>query len=89
VNFIAELTLEVACEAIQGAGMTCSPEDIEIVARDERWAVSLPGECIAWFPASEPGSKRLANERRVLSLLAERCSYQVLRILFVSPSVDR
>ena len=29
---------------------------------------------------------RLANERRVLSLLAERCSYQVPRILFVSPS---
>ena len=86
MNFIAELTAEVACEALHGAGMTCSPEDIEIVARDERWAVSLPGECIAWFPASESGNKRLAIERRVLLLLAERCSYQVPRILFVSPS---
>jgi hypothetical protein len=84
VNFVANLTAEAACEALRGAGMTCSPEDIQIIAREERWAVSLPGERIAWFPASELGNKRLAVERRVLRLLAERCSYQAPRILFVS-----
>jgi Phosphotransferase enzyme family len=84
VNFVANLTAEVACEALRSAGMTCSPEDVQIVAREERWAVSLPGARIAWFPASELGSKRLAVERRVLRLLAERCSYQAPRILFVS-----
>jgi hypothetical protein len=77
VNFIAELTAEVACEALHGAGMTCSPEDIEIVARNERWVVSLPGECIAWFPASESGNKRLAINSfgyfgQVLTNLASR-----------------
>jgi hypothetical protein len=46
--------------------------------------VSLLDERIAWFPASELGNKRLAIERRVLRLLAERCSYQAPRILFVS-----
>jgi hypothetical protein len=46
--------------------------------------VSLPGERIAWFPASELGNRRLDIERRVLCLLAERCSYRVPRLLFVS-----
>jgi hypothetical protein len=36
------------------------------------------------FPASELGNKRLAVERRVLRLVAARCSYQAPRILFVS-----
>jgi hypothetical protein len=84
VNCVANLTAEAACEALRGAGMTCSPEDTQIIVRDERWAVLLPGERIAWFPASALGNRRLAVERRVLRLLAGRCSYQVPRILFVS-----
>jgi hypothetical protein len=84
VNFVANLTAEAACEAFRSAGMTCSAEDVQIVAREERWAVSLPGARVAWFPASESGNKRLAVERRVLRLLAERCSFQAPRILLVS-----
>jgi Phosphotransferase enzyme family len=84
VNFVANLTAEAACEALRGAGIRCSAEDVQIIAREERWAVSLPGERIAWFPASELGNKRLAIERRVLRLLAARCSYQAPRILFAS-----
>jgi hypothetical protein len=84
VSYVADLTAEAASEALRGAGVTCSPEDVQIIARDERWAVLLPSERIAWFPASEFGNIRLAAERRVLRLLAERCSYQVPRILFVS-----
>jgi hypothetical protein len=83
-NFAADLTAEAACAALRSAGVTCCPENIQIVARDERWAVSLPGERIAWFPASELGNRRLEVERRVLRLLVERCSYRVPRILFVS-----
>jgi hypothetical protein len=82
----ANLTVEDACDALHGAGVTCSSKDIQIIARAERWAVALPGERIAWFPASELGIERLAIERRVLRLLAQRCSYQVPRILFVSAS---
>ena len=85
-NPFANLTAEVACEALRSADVTCSPKDIAVVARDERWAVSLPGERIAWFPASEAGNRRLDLERRVLRLIAERCSYQAPRILFVSDS---
>jgi Phosphotransferase enzyme family len=84
VNYVANLTAEAACEALRGVGMTCSPEDAQIIARDERWAVLMPGERIAWFPGSESGHRRLTVERRVLHLLAERCSYRAPRILFVS-----
>jgi Phosphotransferase enzyme family len=65
-------------------GLFCSPDEIQIVAREERWAVVLPRERIAWFPASESGSRRLAVERCVLGLLADRCSFRVPRTLFVS-----
>jgi hypothetical protein len=83
VNFIANLTAEAACEALRGAGMACSPADTQIIAREERWAVSLPGERIAWFPASELGNKSLPSSV-AFCLLAEQCSYQAPQILFVS-----
>src|ERR671918_32752 len=83
-NFVPNLTAQAACEALRDAGVICSPEDVQIVARDERWAVLLPGDRIAWFPASELGNRRLTVERRVLRLLAERCSYRVPQILVVS-----
>jgi hypothetical protein len=46
--------------------------------------VSLPDGRIAWFPASAAGAGRLAVERRVLGLLAARCSFRVPEVLFVS-----
>lgn len=47
VDYVANLTTEAVCEALRGAGMTCSAEDVQIIARDERWAVLLPSERIA------------------------------------------
>jgi len=83
-RFIGNLTREIACKALRAADLSCSPDEIEIVAREERWAVLLPGERLAWFPASKSASRRLAVERRVLRLLAERCSFRVPRTLLVS-----
>jgi hypothetical protein len=83
-DYIADLTTEIACESLRGAGLFCSPDEIQIVAREERWAVVLPGERIAWFPASEAGSRRLAVERSVLRLLTDRCSFRVPRTPLVS-----
>src|SRR5262249_50688167 len=62
------------------------PHQIEISRRDERWAVFVPGERVAWFPASELGSRQLAVERRVLRLVGQRCSFQVPRALWMSHS---
>lgn len=46
--------------------------------------MSLPDGHIAWFPASEAGARRLTVERRVLGLLADRCSFRVPEVLFAS-----
>ena len=85
-DYIDDLTPEIACETLRAVGLFCSPDEVQIVAREERWAVVLPGERIAWFPASESGSRRLAVERCVLRLVADRCSFRVPRTLFVSES---
>src|SRR5258708_14727915 len=83
-DFIAKLTRETATALLCAAGVACSAEDVQVIASAERWAVPIGDERIAWFPASELGSTRLAVERRVLSLIAERCSFQAPRLLFVS-----
>jgi Phosphotransferase enzyme family len=84
-DFTAKLTPETATASLCGAGIGCAVEDVQVIARDERWAVLIGGDRIAWFPASELGGTRLSIERRVLSLIAERCSFQAPRLLFVSP----
>jgi len=80
----SDLTAESACRALRGLGISCLLEEPRIAVREERWAVSLTEGRIAWFPASAAGSRRLEVERRVLQLLADRCSFQVPRILLVS-----
>jgi hypothetical protein len=71
VDLVANLTAEVACEALHSAGVSCSPEDVVLVAREQRWAVSLPGERIAWVSGVRAGettprhrAPRLAPARR-------------------------
>lgn len=74
-------TAEIARRALRDAGLSCSAEELEISAREERWAVSLPDGRIAWFPGSAAGRRRLAVQRRVLQLLADRCSFRAPVIL--------
>ncbi len=85
-SVFAHLAAETACAAVRGAGFACSPEELAIERRDETWTVTLPGGRMAWFPASGAGTRRLAIERHVLRLLAERCSFQAPRLLAVSDS---
>jgi hypothetical protein len=79
-----EFTAETASRALREAGFSQSSEVLAIDAREERWTMALPGGRIAWFPASPVGATRLVVERRVLGLLAERCSFRVPEVLFVS-----
>src|SRR5262245_9374774 len=81
----ASLSAHAACEALSAAGLALEPADVRVERRDDRWAVSLPGDRIAWFPADAKGHRALAAERRVLRLLAERCTFGTPRILFESP----
>jgi len=79
-----DLTPATASRALREAGITYPAEALAIDAREERWVVALPDGRIAWFPASAAGAGRLAVERRVLGLLAARCSFRVPEVLFVS-----
>lgn len=83
-NFFPKLTEADACNVLRGAGFDCSPEEICVDRREHRWAVTLPGDRMAWFAASEAGRTRLAVERRVLCLLGKRCTFQMPRLLYVS-----
>jgi hypothetical protein len=84
LSIYPDLTQSTACRALREAGLAYPAETLRIAAREERWAVSLPDGCIAWFPASEAGARRLGVERRVLGLLADRCSFRVPEVLFAS-----
>lgn len=70
-----------ACALLSAAGFDVTPQEVSVEPREERWAVVLPGHRMAWFPMGADGRRRLATERRVLRLLAERCSFRTPRIL--------
>jgi Phosphotransferase enzyme family len=86
VSIYPDLTHATACRALCEAGLSYPADALHIAAREERWAVSLPDGRIAWFPASEAGASRLTVERRVLGLLADRCSFRVPKVLFTAKS---
>jgi aminoglycoside phosphotransferase (APT) family kinase protein len=77
-------TAEAACAALREAGLDFAPAQVRVEARDDRWLVRLPGERLTWFPANAKGRELLERERRVLRLLAERCSFGAPRVLFES-----
>jgi hypothetical protein len=78
--------VDAVCSALREAGLVLAPSDLRIERREERWAVSLPGDLMAWFPADETGRRRLAIERKVLGLIAERCTFRVPRVQFEGSS---
>jgi hypothetical protein len=72
---------ETACLLLGRAGFPTDPEAVGVMTREDRWAVSLPSDRMAWFPMNQAGTRRLAVERRVLDLLAARCSFRAPRVL--------
>src|SRR5262245_49470504 len=83
---VIALTADTACDAFRAAGMASDSGDLRVERRDDRWAVMLPGDRMAWFPANAPGRQQLSIERKVLRLLAERCTFGAPRVLFESPA---
>jgi aminoglycoside phosphotransferase (APT) family kinase protein len=69
------------CALLADGGVDVTPCQIRIEAREDRWAVWLPGGRMAWFPMNPQGAQRLEVERRVLDLLGSRCSFQIPRVL--------
>lgn len=84
--YFTQLTHDQVSQSLREFGFDVANGDIRIERRDERWQAFLPQERLAWFAASAEGRTRLATERRLLRLVAERCSFAVPRILAVDES---
>jgi hypothetical protein len=82
----ATLSAEAACAALRASGLVLEPADLQLAPRDERWAITLPGNRMAWFAASAAGQERLVAERRVLRLLARCCTFQVPHVVYEDPA---
>jgi hypothetical protein len=72
---------ETAAILLGRAGFPVNPRAVRVEAREDCWAAWLPGDRMAWFPMNPAGALRLATERRVLDLLAARCSFRAPRVV--------
>ena len=82
------LTADDTVAALSQIGVDVSADEIQIERREERWLVLLPDERIGWFAATNVGRDVLANDRRVLRLVEERCTFESPRILAEHPSTE-
>ena len=72
--------------ALLRAGLIQSEHPFEAWEREDRLAVPLPGDRLAWFPTTKDGRVQLHRERRVLRLLEKYCRFQAPRVLFEDPT---
>ena len=70
--------------ALVEAGLRVDPAAIELLPRDDRLAVRLPENRMAWFRGNAKGLRRLERERRVLGLIARHCQFAAPRTLYAS-----
>ena len=75
---------ETVSAALQFAGIALPPDEVQLEPRDGRQLVRLPGDRLAFFAHTEAARQTLARERKVLQLIASRCTFAVPRILFAS-----
>jgi aminoglycoside phosphotransferase (APT) family kinase protein len=75
----------VLATALSAAGFEVDVSELTLVPRDDRLAVLLPENRIAWFPRNANGAERLKREARVLDLLARHCSFQVPTVIGEGP----
>jgi len=70
------------CSLLADNGITATASDVRVEARDDRWAAWPSDGRMAWFPMNADGAQRLYVERKILGLLASRCTFRVPRILY-------
>jgi hypothetical protein len=75
---------ETVFAALRSAGIDVPSEAVTVEQREGRQLVRLPGDRLAWFADGEPARQTMARERRVLQLLAVRCTFAVPRVVFAS-----
>ncbi|MFO1038575.1 MAG: aminoglycoside phosphotransferase family protein [Geminicoccaceae bacterium] len=75
------LDRDTACDLLVAAGFSVDRGTAVLEQRDDRRALTLPGDLMAWFPMTPESAARLAVERRILDLLAARCSFRAPRVV--------
>lgn len=80
--FYAELTVELARDVLAAGGYRVAAEGLSVEPRDQRWLARLPDGNMAWFARTSGGERFLQIERRVLRLLASRCTFRAPRVVF-------
>jgi hypothetical protein len=75
---------DLVCEALRAAKLSYRPSQLTIEEREDRFLVRLPDQRLAWLAASARGLEGLRNERRVLRLIEQRCSFRAPRVCYES-----
>ncbi len=63
------------------AGFPHDPHVLKFEAREDRYAVRVSPDRMAWFPSNEHGRISLSKERRILRLLERYCRFPAPRVL--------
>jgi aminoglycoside phosphotransferase (APT) family kinase protein len=74
--------IERVSDALLKAGIPHDPCGLEILSREDRVAVRISPERMAWFASNERGRASLIRERRVLRLLERYCRFPAPRVLY-------
>jgi aminoglycoside phosphotransferase (APT) family kinase protein len=82
----ASLSIDSARALLRAAGVDAATK-LTCERREHRWRLtwSDPGH-LAWLPADRQGAAALANENRMLALVAKHCSFAVPRTLYFDPA---
>ncbi|MDB5542162.1 MAG: hypothetical protein JWQ89_3889 [Devosia sp.] len=77
---------EAVAAALAGIDVTVDTVRIQLLLRDDRFAVRLPGDRIAWFPTNALGELRLSRETRVLGLIHQHCRFLAPQTTYKAPA---
>lgn len=75
-------TIEEVSAALLNAGFLHDPRALAFDTREDRTAVRVSADRMAWFPSNERGRTALSKERRILRLLQEHCRFPAPRVLY-------
>ena len=75
------ITPENLCVALnRGTSLRLAPRDVQLAYHHWRWRAHLPGQRLAFVADTAYARQRLARERQLLQLLADRAHFQVPRL---------
>jgi aminoglycoside phosphotransferase (APT) family kinase protein len=77
----SDTIVERVSGALAKAGFLHDPHALEFETREDRCAVRLSPDRMAWFPSNEQGRICLSKERRILRLLERYCRFPAPRVL--------